>query len=68
MSAQRDLHLTDPDGFYELLLAAHQGRTAAESEAFNARLVLCLANQVGDIDILKDCIAMAGLARQGLAR
>jgi hypothetical protein len=51
--------LTDPDGFYENLLDAHQGLTPEESEALNARLILLLANQVGDAAVLSECIAAA---------
>lgn len=51
--------LTDPDGFYEQLLDAHQGLTPEESEALNARLILLLANQVGDAAVLAECIAAA---------
>ena len=50
---------TDADGFYERLLDAHQGLSRAESEALNARLILLLANQIGDADVLADCIAAA---------
>ena len=51
--------LTDADGFYEALLDAHQGLDAAHSAAFNARLILLLANQVGDSAILRQCITLA---------
>ena len=51
--------LSDPDGFYELLLDAHRGLSASESAAFNARLILLLANQVGDDRVLAECIAAA---------
>lgn len=50
---------TDADGFYERLLDAHQGLSAAESEDFNARLILLLANQIGDTGVLKNCIDAA---------
>ena len=50
---------TDADGFYERLLDAHQGLSPAESEALNARLILLLANQIGDADVLADCIDAA---------
>jgi hypothetical protein len=50
---------TDADDFYERLLDAHQGLTPEESEALNARLILLLANQVGDAAVLADCIAAA---------
>ena len=36
------------DDFYEALIAAHQGLSTPESHAMNARLVLLLANHIGD--------------------
>lgn len=53
------LHLQDADSFYEQLLDAHQGLSSAQSELFNARLILLLANQVGDARILQECLAAA---------
>lgn len=41
-------HLQASDDFYAALIAAHQGLSAAESHAMNARLVLLLANHIGD--------------------
>ncbi|USG61520.1 DUF2783 domain-containing protein [Sneathiella marina] len=41
------------DDFYELLLRAHENLSDDDSAALNARLVLLLANEVGDFDILK---------------
>jgi hypothetical protein len=58
-----DLNLTpninDPDGFYDELLAAHQGLSKAESDALNARLVLILANHIGDRDVLRAALRAA---------
>jgi len=53
------LHLQDADGFYEQLLDAHQGLSHADSDLLNARLILILANQVGDAKLLKACIEAA---------
>lgn len=55
--------LTQPDSdqFYEQLLDAHAGLSRDASEAFNARLILLLANQVGDLRALLDCIEAAHL-------
>lgn len=53
------LNLQDADGFYEQLLDAHQGLSREQSELLNARLVLLLANQVGDARVLADCVAAA---------
>ena len=55
-------NIPDPDGFYEALLAATEGLGDRESEAFLLRLVLLLANQVGDQPVLLDAIAAARAA------
>lgn len=49
----------DGDAFYEQLLDAHQGLDAEQSALFNARLILLLANQVGDARVLRDCVEAA---------
>ncbi len=43
-----------PDEFYAELLAVHEGLSKAESDALNARLILLLANHIGDRDVLRD--------------
>ena len=48
-----------PDDFYEALIEAHLGLDDNESMKLNAKLVLILANQVGDMDMLLEAIAMA---------
>ena len=53
------LHLQDADTFYEHLLDAHAGLNREQSELLNARLILLLANQVGDARVLKDCVEAA---------
>jgi hypothetical protein len=53
------LTLQDADSFYEQLLDAHAGLSGEQSELLNARLILLLANQVGDAKVLKDCIEAA---------
>ena len=54
-----DPNIADPDGIYDALLAAHDGRSDAESEARNARLILVLANHIGDRDILREALEAA---------
>lgn len=49
----------DGDAFYEALLDAHSGLDDAESAALNARLVLILANQVGDLGLLREALVLA---------
>jgi hypothetical protein len=53
------LNFSDHDAFYEQLLAAHEGLTEAQSAQLNARLILLLANQLGEQRLLAACIAAA---------
>lgn len=52
-------HLSAPDDFYEALIDIHQGLALAESHALNARLVLLLANHIGDLAVLREALAAA---------
>jgi len=54
---------TPGDAFYDALIAAHDGLSDAQSELLNARLVLLLANHIGDLGALREAIA---LARKGV--
>ena len=54
-----DPNLDDPDGFYEELLSLHEGRSKEESDAVNARLVLILANHIGDRQVLREAFRAA---------
>jgi hypothetical protein len=54
-----ELRIADPDGFYEKLLDAHQGLSEQQRAQLDARLILLLANQVGDDAVLTACIAAA---------
>jgi hypothetical protein len=49
----------DADGFYERLLDAHAGLSREAAELYNARLILLLANQIGDAHVLAECIDAA---------
>ncbi len=53
------LHFQDADTFYEQLLDAHAGLDREQSELLNARLILLLANQIGNREVLADCIQAA---------
>jgi hypothetical protein len=52
-------NLADPDGFYDALLSAHAGLSKAQSDDLNARLVLILANHVGDPEVLRAALKTA---------
>ena len=47
------------DDFYNALMDAHAGLSEEVSHALNARLVLMLANRIGDIETLKDILEKA---------
>ena len=47
------------DDFYEALIEAHRDLSDEQSEAFNARLILLLANHIGDISVLREALALA---------
>jgi Protein of unknown function (DUF2783) len=47
------------DDFYEALINAHQDLTIDESQAFNARLVLLLANHIGSFPVLQEALQAA---------
>ncbi|MYF89623.1 MAG: DUF2783 domain-containing protein [Boseongicola sp. SB0676_bin_33] len=59
MTLNLEPNLSDPDGFYAALLKAHEGLSDKESLELNARLVLVLANQIGDPDTLAAAIEAA---------
>jgi Protein of unknown function (DUF2783) len=52
---------TPGDDFYEMLIAGHHGLSDEQSELMNARLVILLANHIGDLDVLKEAITLARL-------
>ncbi len=52
-------NIAGADDFYAELLSIHEGRSKEESDAINARLILLLANHVGDRAILTDAMQKA---------
>ena len=52
-------NLPDPDAFYERLIKLHEGRSEDESHRLNAKLVLLLANHVGDPEALEQAFREA---------
>lgn len=53
------LNFQDADAFYEGLLDAHSGLSKEASDLLNARLILIMANQLGNTALLQACIAAA---------
>ncbi len=52
----------DPDAAYVALVEARRGLSVEAAAALDTRLVLILANHIGDIDVLKEAIALAKAA------
>lgn len=52
-------NLARPDDFYARLVAIHDGLDEEESAALNARLILVLANHIGDHDVLEQALEAA---------
>lgn len=57
-------NIAAPDEFYEALLDTHRDLAPEQSELVNARLILLLANHIGDLDVLREALAHA---RAGIA-
>ena len=47
------------DDFYELLIETHRDLSDELSAAVNARLILLLANHIGDIGVLREAMRIA---------
>jgi len=51
------------DDFYEMLIGAHRDLSEEQSELLNARLILILANHIGDLGTLREALT---IAREGV--
>ena len=63
MSLNREPNIADPDGFYEELIERQRDLDDERAALFQARLVLILANHIGDRRVLGEALA---LAREGI--
>jgi hypothetical protein len=59
MSLVTEPNLESPDDFYAALIDAHRDLSAEQSHALNARLVLLLANHVGELAVLREALGAA---------
>ena len=50
---------TDPDEAFVMLVEARRGLSEREASELDAKLVLILANHIGDIEVLREAIALA---------
>jgi hypothetical protein len=58
-----ELNLAAPDDVYEALVALHRDLTPEQSRLVNAKLILLLANHIGDAAVLRQAMAKA---REGI--
>lgn len=58
------LNIAAPDDFYAELIALHRDLSDAQSRLVDAKLILLLANQVGDMNVLRQAMKAA---RDGIA-
>lgn len=59
-AGKRYFHTFSPgDDFYESLIETHNGLTDEQSALVNAKLVLLLANHIGDLGVLREAMQLA---------
>lgn len=59
MMLNTEPNIAAPDDFYEALIDLHRDLTPEQSAAVNARLILLLANHIGDAGVLAQAMARA---------
>lgn len=59
MKLNTDPNIARPDDFYEALIALHRDLSEEQSRQVNARLILLLANHIGDMDVLRQAMNAA---------
>ena len=59
MPLNRQPNIADPDGFYEELIASQRNLSDEQCELMNSKLVLLLANHVGDREVLREALRLA---------
>lgn len=52
-------NMANPDDFYEALIDMHRDLDETQSQAVNARLILLLANHIGDMQVLREAMSHA---------
>jgi len=59
MALSTSSNFAKPDDAFRAIVEAHHGLTDAQSADFDAAMVLILANHIGDIEVLREAIALA---------
>ena len=59
MKLNTEPNIARPDDFYEALIELHRGLSEEQSRQLNARLILLLANHIGDMEVLSEAMKAA---------
>ena len=59
MKLNLEPNIPRPDDFYEALIDIQRGRTDEEAQMINAKLILVLANHIGDNEVLSEALRVA---------
>jgi Protein of unknown function (DUF2783) len=60
MALSTSSNFAKPDDAFRIIVEAHRGLGDEQSADLDAALVLILANHIGDLDVLREAIALAG--------
>lgn len=59
MTLQMKSNIVDQDGFYQELIDSQRDMSDEEASLMNCKLVILLANHIGDRDVLREALAIA---------
>lgn len=59
MPLETRANIADPDGFYQELIDSQRDLDEGQAELMNCRLVLILANHIGDREVLREALKRA---------
>jgi hypothetical protein len=59
-----DTTFANPDDFYDALIEAHRDLSEEQSSMLNAKLILLLANHIGDLDVIREALELARAGRE----
>ena len=59
MKLNTEPNIVQPDDFYQELIDLHRDLSEEQSRLVNARLVLLLANHIGDMEVLRAAMRAA---------
>ena len=59
MALSTSSNFAKPDDAFRMIVEAHRGLSDAQSADLDAKLVLVLANHIGDLEVLREAIELA---------